>query len=233
VKPHLDSPPRRLVLQVSAKALSLFNELNNEATYGGFETLRASPTTAYRLGQAWGDISSANRPADREIDELVAARDRITAGVEQYLLESRKLIETYAGLESSVIDHRRRIVASFEEESIELCRQLAQLRPIHSAIQQCFRLVVIDPKDYVHMPPQPRKNREAVTVELAEARDAVFAELTHENLDAFVAILEATVSSKKYRRFVHSRQLAEIDVKLRELIDSLLVDSLILFTTED
>lgn len=234
---YLDSPPRRASLRVSELALRIANELNSEFSYsdsrGSVRTVATPAATAYRLGQAWGEISVANPPGAREIDVLMKSQEKIVTAVKMYILECRTLMDSYGEVSNSAVAHRRKALEAFENEAESLFAQLSRLRPIHSKLQQCFLLLMIDPADYKHMPPGARKNREAVTKQLALARDEVFTELTHHKLESYVEALESTLYSKKYRRFVPPHKLTKMEETLNELTDSLLVDSLVMFTIED
>jgi len=237
---YLDSPPRRTAQRVSELALRLFNEFSTEFSYsdslGSVRTVATPAVTAYRLGQAWGEISGAIlgvSSVPQQIDVLMKSQEKIIAAVKLYMLECRTLMDSYGEVSNSAVAHRRKVLETFEDEAESLFVQLSLLRPIHSKLQQCFLLLMIDPADYKHMPPRARKNREAVTKQLALARDEVFTELTHHKLESYVEALESTLYSKKYRRFVPPHKLTKVEEKLSELTDSLLVDSLVMFTIED
>lgn len=225
---------------MSELALRLFNELSTEFSYsdsrGSARTMAIPAATAYRLGQAWGEISGAIlgvSSALRQIDVLMKSQEKTIAAVKLYMLECRTLMDSYGEVANSAVAHRRKVLDAFEAEAESLFVQLSHLRPIHSKLQQCFLLLMIDPADYKHMPPGARKNREAVTKHLALARDEVFTELTHHKLESYVEVLESTLYSKKYRRFVSAHKLTKVEETLSELTDSLLVDSLVMFTIED
>jgi len=225
VKHPFESPSRRLVRGVQRSLIQVLSIHDIE------KLSNAGVTARYSLANAYTSFNMSFPFVKLEVDQLIRAREPMDRALEKMILASGKLVG--ADVRSDIVtdDEKRRAVEKLQTEAAAFRAVLAQLSPIHSTVHQVTTLVAIPPAEYRRMSPAARKRRDVFNDRLVAAREEVFEELTSISLEYFVKAVSETVADTKYRSYVSSHQLKEIDQELSTLLDEIVVSGLVLFVT--